>query len=130
MNTIIAGKKILVAEDNELNKFILLNYLKNWNAHSDYAINGEQAIDYFKKNSYDLILMDMEMPGIDGIEATKIIRSMPKGLKVPIIALSASDFDDIREEVFSAGINEIISKPFQKESLKRNIIKILEKYTS
>jgi len=125
---IIEGKRILIAEDNELNKFIIINYIEKWKGLPDYAKNGKEAISLLEKNNYDLILMDLEMPVMGGIEASKIIRSMEgEKSQTPIIALSASDMDEIHKIISEAGINDMVPKPFRKERLQKVITTILSK---
>jgi PAS domain S-box-containing protein len=88
----LKGKKILVAEDNKINFFVANKFLVNWGAIVTHAENGQVAIDLLKKDSFDLILMDLHMPVMDGIEATRIIRNSVEGKikNIPIVALTAS----------------------------------------
>ena len=90
----------------------------------DVADNGIDAIKLVKENEYDIILMDIHMPGISGIEATQDIRKFNKGL--PIIALTAVTIDENLDDFYRAGFNEIIPKPFKTEEFFEKIYKTLE----
>jgi signal transduction histidine kinase/AmiR/NasT family two-component response regulator/HPt (histidine-containing phosphotransfer) domain-containing protein len=115
---------ILLAEDNEINQLYVKTILK-----SKYEItvvsNGKLAIELVKKNHYDLILMDLHMPEMDGYEATHIIRQMTDSAKrdIPIVALTAAAIKGEKERCFEAGMNGYISKPFEPDELYRTIVK-------
>ena len=113
----IKGKRILLAEDNEMNQKLVLMYLTKYDVIIDLAENGYQAIKAAKSNDYDLILMDIQMPEVDGLEASTEIRKIEgiKGL-VPIIAMTAHAFKEEIENCFNAGMNAHISKPINKEA--------------
>jgi signal transduction histidine kinase/BarA-like signal transduction histidine kinase len=111
----IDGLSVLLVEDNLINIKIADKILKQWNVKVDVAENGLIAIEKFKLNTYDLILMDLSMPVMDGFEATKIIRSM--GATIPIIALTASSSYDDLERIMMIGMNEYIIKPFNPNEL-------------
>ena len=117
--------KILLVEDNEINKMYASNLLIKWNCDLDTADNGEVAIKLIMKTDYDLILMDLQMPIMDGFEATKIIRNdFPDGKnEVPIIALTANAIKGDNEQCFAAGMNDYISKPFLPDQLHSIIAK-------
>ena len=124
-NDMLKGARILVAEDNTINRFVIKNYLDKWSVVSDYAENGKIAIDLVQKNDYDLILMDLEMPELGGIEATQSIRQL-KGDQfkaLPIIALTASAMGHVRKTVIDAGMNDYVLKPFNPMSLYHKLIK-------
>lgn len=112
-------RKILLVEDNLINQKVSSFSLKNLGYDVDIADNGEIAIQMFIENDYDLILMDVQMPVMDGITATKYIRSIEKrnNVKEPIniIAITANSLKEDREQCFAAGMNEYISKPFSLE---------------
>lgn len=120
----LAGMKILVAEDHKVNQFLINSILKNWNIEADFAENGLIAIEMFKTNNYDIILMDKQMPEMDGIEATKIIRNEFKS-DVPIIALTASALIGSKEQMLEAGMNDFLTKPFHSDDLLNLLIKYL-----
>ncbi|MEX2602988.1 MAG: ATP-binding protein [Gracilimonas sp.] len=108
-----AGKlRILVVEDNLMNQKVILKILQNENLNADVANNGKEALDLIKDQSYDLVLMDMEMPVMDGIKATvKIRNSIPQAQQPVIIAITANAFIEDREKCLKAGMNDFISKP-------------------
>ncbi|MEI7725452.1 MAG: response regulator [Bacteroidota bacterium] len=112
----LRGKTILVAEDNELNQFIAKRILGKWNILVDIASNGKNAIEKVKVKKYDLILMDMQMPVIDGLMATKIIRT-ELNVSTPVIALTAYATKDAIDKAMQAGMNGYLTKPFDEETL-------------
>jgi PAS domain S-box-containing protein len=107
--------QILIVEDNKMNVFVLERFMKKWEANYMVAENGLEAVEIVKNNHFDLILMDLQMPEMDGIEATKQIREM--GYKMPIFALTANVFSDVKEKVLESGMNDYISKPFNPNEL-------------
>lgn len=114
-------KKILVAEDNDSN-FILMTYiLKRFYAY-ERARNGQEAVDLVDKGAYDMVLMDIKMPVMDGLEATKTIRERHPDL--PIVALTANAFDSDRQLAMLAGCNDFLSKPVSSDLC----IKTIQKY--
>jgi len=117
--------KILLVEDNHINKLIASRYLEKWGAMVDTADNGLLALEQLSKGKYDLILMDLQMPEMDGFEATKKIRDNGDvSIKdIPIIALTASAMVEVREEVIEAGMNDFITKPFNPVELNNIIAK-------
>ncbi|MCX7654580.1 MAG: ATP-binding protein [Fervidobacterium sp.] len=114
--------KVLVVEDYEINSILMAELLKRYGIVPDFAINGLQGVEMALKNDYDLIFMDILMPEMDGIEATKKIRTVK--LDVPIVALTAHALKNVKEEVLSAGMNDYVTKPVKIEELDR----ILEKF--
>jgi len=121
---IMENLNILVVEDNHANQKIITKFLKNWNPQIELANNGLIALDLLKKKDYDIILMDLQMPEMDGYQTTKIIRSWAeeKFKKIPIIAVSALSLKEIKTKVFASGINDYISKPFYPEELLKIIL--------
>ena len=122
--------RILVAEDNLVNQFMLAKMLKDWGVMFEMVDNGRKLIDRLQTRDFDLILMDTYMPEMNGLEATRIIRNDFSGHKknIPIISLSAASFDYEQEEALSAGMNEVVTKPFQPVELYRKIKKLLNIY--
>ncbi|WP_316817927.1 PAS domain S-box protein [Pedobacter nyackensis] len=115
-----SGKKILVVDDNEINIIIAKRVLGKFGLVVDTASNGEEAIERVWQNTYDLIFMDIKMPGIDGFETTKLMRAMP-GIylsSVPIIALTASTLSNEYAKFKESGMNGHILKPFDPEDIK------------
>jgi len=115
--------KVLLVEDNKINQVITKKIIAKQNMTCDIADDGYQAIDYARSNRYDFILMDIHMPGIIGIEATKEIRKFD--VSTPIIALTAISLDDNKGDFLKDGFNEVISKPFNPEVFYQKISNIL-----
>ena len=111
--------KILVVEDNKINQMITKKILNKMNLNCDVVDNGEEAVELVKENTYDVVLMDIHMPGISGLEATKRIRSFNKELI--IYALTAVTLEDKMPEFDEAGFNDIISKPFKQEDFEKKL---------
>lgn len=120
--------KILLVEDNLLNQRIVLFSLKKFNHIVTIANNGLEAVEKFKTEQYDVILMDIMMPVMDGLEATVKIREVEVNNNVsqrtPIIALTANTMDNDRNKCLSFGMDEFMSKPFDIEKLKLLFIKL------
>lgn len=109
----LEGLKLLIVEDNKINQMITRKILEKHNIECEVADNGEIAVEKIRFEPYDLILMDIHMPGISGIEATKIIREFNKD--VPILALTAVTIDENIDNFYLAGFNDIIPKPYKVE---------------
>jgi len=128
--SMLAGKTILVVDDNEMNRLVATTILNNYGAATVEAANGKESIDYLSSKMVDLVLMDVQMPIMNGFEATKIIRSsISKDL--PIIALTANAIKGDNEKCLAAGMSDYMSKPFKEEDLlkkigKRLFIQVLE----
>jgi two-component system, sensor histidine kinase len=125
LNTI----KVLVAEDNSINQFMITKILKNWGIVVEVVDNGVKALESLKNKNYDLILMDMHMPVMDGLEATRKIRAEfnePKK-SIPIISLSASVMEDEQQAALAAGVNDVVSKPFEPLVLREKIMTLVQK---
>jgi two-component system, sensor histidine kinase len=118
----LRGKKILLVEDNKMNRIVAQTILKDYGLSITEAIDGSIAVNAVKAGQFDLILMDMQMPIMDGIEATKRIR---KDTNVPIIALTANAIMGERDKCLAAGMDDYLSKPFEEEDLVRMIAKWL-----
>ena len=109
---------ILLVEDNKINQEVAEEILKKYNLHLIIADNGKLALDLLKENQFDLIFMDIQMPGMDGYEVTKIIRKNLKLNTIPIIAMTAHAMDGVKDKCILAGMNDYISKPFSTEQLE------------
>lgn len=121
------GIRILVAEDNEINKKVVRHQLHRLGYAVDIVENGKQAVEAVKTGSYNLVLMDIQMPEMDGYEATRIIRNMTNGLKnIPIIAMTANAMKGDREKCLAAGMDDYIAKPVQPEILEEVIAERVE----
>lgn len=119
----LSGKKILIAEDNLINQKVAKRTLVQGGAEADIASNGLEALQMLQQQSYDLILMDIQMPEMDGFRATRHIREAGSG--IPIIAMTASALKGDREKCLLAGMNEYISKPFIPNQLYQKILETL-----
>ncbi len=119
----LLDRHILIAEDNKVNQMVARKILEKWNAKISIVENGQQAIDAVKQNNFDLILMDIQMPVMDGLEATQKIRNLKSDKRhIPILALTASAHEIAGKlEVYQ--INDIISKPFLPKELYAKIMK-------
>lgn len=124
----LADANILLVEDNAINQKIVILSLKNYVKNIDIAFNGKEALDKFGKSKYDLILMDIQMPVMNGIVATKKIRELEAATSthVPIIAITANALSGDKETCLAAGMNDYISKPFQIDSLVNKMKKLVE----
>ncbi|GHU51960.1 hypothetical protein FACS1894132_00570 [Clostridia bacterium] len=118
------GKRILLVEDIEINRLIVTTMLEETKAMIDEAINGEEALKLVKNFNYDLVLMDMQMPVMDGVTATKKIRQWEQENntpQMPIIAMTANAFKEDVEECLAAGMNAHISKPIDSETFMKTL---------
>ena len=117
-------KKILLVEDNEVNKLFAVELLQGADYQVSVANNGQVALEMLGKEIYDCVLMDCQMPIMDGYEATRTIRK--NGNTVPIIALTANAMSGDRKKCINAGMNDYISKPFKL----RELLSLLHKWIS
>jgi CheY-like chemotaxis protein len=117
--------KILIAEDNAINMLLIKTILKNLfpNVQLIESINGVETVAKYIESKPDLILMDVQMPMLNGLEATEKIREMSPDAKIPIIALSAGTSKEERELCLSSGMDDFVSKPISKEAIKETILK-------
>lgn len=119
--------KILVAEDNRINQRIAILTFKQLGVSIDIASNGMEALEMYRKKQYDLILMDMQMPEMDGLEATSEIRSFEQQAKMShravIVALTGSEPTEKRDVCLEAGMNDYMEKPIQEKLLRSLIAK-------
>ncbi|UCV19814.1 response regulator [Ferribacterium limneticum] len=120
-----AGTRILLVEDDPMNQDIACELLKETGLHVDIAENGRQAVTKATSTNYALILMDMQMPEMGGIEATSIIRTIPDRAWTPIIAMTANAFDEDRERCIKAGMSDFVAKPVDPEILFNTLAKWL-----
>lgn len=109
--------KLLLVEDNKLNQVVVKFSLKRFGYEIVTANNGIEAVEKFKLNNFDFILMDVMMPEMDGLEATEIIRSLDKGKDIPIIALTADVITATENKCRDCGMNAHMVKPFEVEKL-------------
>jgi CheY-like chemotaxis protein len=117
--------KILLAEDNKINQKFALALLRKAGHYVDVAQNGHEAVDAVRRAHYDVVLMDVQMPELDGIEATKQIRALPAPkCNLPIIALTAHAMSGARDQYLEAGMNDYISKPMDPATLLSKLAEI------
>jgi CheY-like chemotaxis protein/HPt (histidine-containing phosphotransfer) domain-containing protein len=121
---ILIDKNVLVAEDNAINQMVVKHTLLKLGATADIVSDGAEAIEKFKKNKYDLILMDIQMPLMDGYEATQYIRNQLQS-NIPIIAMTAFGLNGEDNKCYEYGMNDFVSKPFTIENLANVIQKVL-----
>lgn len=120
---ILKGLTILLVEDNEMNRIVANTVLGEYGATVSEALNGQEAVNMLRQKMFDVVLMDIRMPVMDGVEATKIIRSEISA-SVPIIALTANVVKGEKERCISAGMNEFIGKPFDETMLVKSIARL------
>lgn len=115
----LGKRKILVAEDTSVNQFLVRRIIEGWGLEVDIANNGQEALSMVQQGEYDLVLMDIQMPIMDGIEATRHIRQLPQSIKatIPIVALTANFLKGDREKYRAAGMNDFLPKPFNESAL-------------
>ena len=106
-------KKILIAEDNDSN-FVLMTYILKKFYQFDRARNGQEAVEMVDKDQYDIVLMDIKMPVMTGLEATKLIKA--KYPDLPVLALTANAFDSDRQAAVEAGCDDFLAKPVSSEA--------------
>jgi CheY-like chemotaxis protein len=123
----LGSLKVLLAEDNEINRLIATTVLNRWGFITVMAADGAEAVKQLKENHFDLVLMDIQMPNKDGIEATKDIRAMDDAVKknIPIIALTANAQLNLQDRYADVGMNGYMSKPFREEDLYNLITKVM-----
>jgi PAS domain S-box-containing protein len=114
---------VLLVEDNRVNQIVATNFLKKWGIEVSIANTGIEAVEMAQRKTFQLILMDLQMPEMDGYEATRQIRALSDSYfqSLPIIALTASAMTEIQGKILASGMNDFISKPFQPEALQEKI---------
>ncbi|HEX3407975.1 MAG TPA: response regulator, partial [Caulobacteraceae bacterium] len=110
------GVRVLMAEDNPINAMLARTLLKREGAAVDHVESGEQALEAMAGGDYDIVLMDVRMPGLGGLEATRVLRA--RGVKTPVVALTANAFEDDRRACIEAGMDDFLVKPLSLEALR------------
>jgi CheY-like chemotaxis protein len=122
-----AGPRILLAEDNPINQEVIRGFLKYRHWTCDVAGDGAQAVEAFQTSAYDLILMDIQMPGVDGFEATEKIRSLGEaGQAIPIVALTANAMRGDERRCLAAGMDGYVSKPIDRPKFFAEMERLLK----
>jgi two-component system cell cycle response regulator DivK len=116
--------KVLVVEDNPLNMELVLEILNGMNFQAHYAVDGKEAVKMAQKETYDLILMDIDLPDMNGVEVARIIRTNPTYMNTPIIALTAYVMKGDRERFLASGFSDYVPKPVDV----KEFMKLLDKY--
>jgi len=119
------GARILLVEDNAINREVAVELLSQAELDVDTAENGRIAVGKVRSKDYDLVLMDVQMPEMDGLEATRLIRSMPDKDALPILAMTANVFEEDRRQCLEAGMNDFVAKPINLKDLFETISKWL-----
>ncbi|HMZ58104.1 MAG TPA: response regulator, partial [Leptospiraceae bacterium] len=126
--TELSGIKLLLAEDNLLNVTIVGSFLKKWGIRFSAAQNGKEVIGLLSNEKFDLVLMDLQMPVMNGYEAIHSIRNSSNlWSNVPIVAMSAESLDEVKDSLEKYSIKDYISKPFNPSQLREKIVMIMKK---
>lgn len=129
---LLKNKRILVAEDVEINQFLAKHILESWQCAVTIVSDGSEAVSQVSMNDFDIVLMDIQMPVMNGMEATKKIRKLPQATKagIPIVALTANALRGDDEKYRAAGMNGYLTKPFNESALYTMLIQILDEKTA
>jgi CheY-like chemotaxis protein len=125
---VLPETKVLLAEDNEINIMLFQEYMRCWNIECDVAENGLVALQKVKENKYNMVFMDLQMPEMDGYQATENIRQVlgKQYAELPIIALTASNTQESRDKAQETGMNDYITKPINASLLQS----LIQKYSN
>jgi signal transduction histidine kinase/CheY-like chemotaxis protein len=124
VNYSLPGTRILLAEDNKINQIVAKRFLEKWNMTVTIVENGKEAVNATLVNEYDIILMDLDMPIMDGYEATALIRE--QDTTIPILALTAASFENMQEYLLKKGFVDVVQKPFMPDEFYKKLSTILQ----
>ncbi|HLO61544.1 MAG TPA: MASE3 domain-containing protein [Azonexus sp.] len=117
------GKRVLLVEDEPINQEIAVELLADVGMEVEVAADGLEAVEWVRRRKFDFVLMDMQMPRLDGLGATEQIRGLPGASRIPIIAMTANAFNEDRARCLKAGMNDFLSKPFMPDELYGKLLK-------
>jgi PAS domain S-box-containing protein len=117
----VTPARVLLVEDDPVNRTIASVLLQDLGHQVDLAEDGVQAVEMAQAGAYDLILMDMQMPRMDGLQATRLLRAMPQHARTPIVAITANAFDQDRQACMDAGMDDFVTKPIEHERLREGL---------
>lgn len=117
----------MIAEDEALNQEVTVYLLREAGLHPDVAANGLEAVEMAGATDYAIILMDVQMPRMNGLDATRAIRALPGREATPILAMTANAFDEDREKCLAAGMNAHLGKPYRPETLYAALLEYLRR---
>jgi signal transduction histidine kinase/DNA-binding response OmpR family regulator len=118
----LRGTRVLLAEDNVVNQQVAVAFLALGGLTVSIANNGLEAVESVKSQRFDLVLMDMQMPEMDGVQATRLIRQLPEGRHLPIVAMTAAAMEEDKQQCLAAGMNAHVSKPIDPKELVRTLL--------
>ncbi len=119
----LAGRRVLLVEDNEVNRFLAIELLTDLGIHVSIAVNGQECVDRVHAEPFDLVLMDIQMPVMDGLAATKLLRAESRFQSLPIIAMTAHAMSGDRERSLEGGMNDHITKPINPQTLMETLVR-------
>ncbi|MBK1713509.1 response regulator [Rubrivivax gelatinosus] len=122
---VIRGARVLVVDDNLLNQRVAMDLLQDLGAQVDLASNGQQAVEWLQRQAFDCVLMDLQMPVLDGLQATRLIKAMPAAAAIPVIAVTANASEHDRLRCLDAGMVDFIGKPFNPAHLYATVARWL-----
>ncbi len=119
----LAGRRVLLVEDNEVNRFLATELLSDLGIHVSIAVNGQECVDRVHAEAFDLVLMDIQMPVMDGLAATKLLRAESRFQSLPIIAMTAHAMSGDRERSLESGMNDHLNKPINPQALMETLVR-------
>lgn len=125
----LAGKRVLLVDDNKMNVMLAQTVLKRYDMFADTAFNGAEAYELFEKSHYDVLLTDVQMPVMSGLELTRKVRSSNDILKanLPILGITANVIEEDRVRYLGAGMDDLVLKPYSEKELINKIVSFIKK---